>query len=115
MKDLLFVAMTKMMPTMALIMYLGAAAVTLGVVILMASHFAVSARSLARWPALIAQAVGLFFIGSQLAGMWLQVSPAMNFGDAAKFQFNLIPFWLIGGLVLLGGALLDRFSRVAVK
>ena len=114
MKDLLFVVMAKSMPAMSLIMYLGAAAIILGIVLLLAAHFANSSKSWVRWPALIAQAVGIFFIGGQFAGMWLQVSPTMNFGDAAKFQFHLIPFWAVGAVALLGGLLLRRFSRMAV-
>lgn len=48
----------------------------------------------------------VLFIAGAVLSYWGR-SASYNFGDPAKFQFVLVPFWLIGlVLVVVGGACL---------
>ena len=46
--------------------------------------------------------VALFAAGAVLS--YRGLSASYNFGDPAKFQFVLVPFWLIGLVMVLVGA-----------
>jgi hypothetical protein len=51
--------------------------------------------------------VGVALIGTYVAMSTRGLTPSYNFGDAAKFQFILVPFWQIGlVIVVVGGACL---------
>jgi len=65
--------------------------------------------SLAAWSAL---GIGLFFIAAQGLGALLGASPSINFGDARKMQFLLVPFWQIGLVALGGGGVLIALTRL---
>jgi len=60
-------------------------------------------------------AVGVALIGIYFAMSYRGLAASYNFGDPAKFQFILVPFWEIGlVIVVVGGACLlatRRFHR----
>ena len=112
MKDALVGIMVQMMPYMKPVMWIGAAAIAIGVLLLLLVTFATGgARGQVRLAGVIAIAVGLFFLACQLAGSLLNVPPSINFGDSSKFHFWLVPFWQVGLAVLLPGLILHRLGR----
>lgn len=108
MKDVMLSAMVKMMPLMMPVMWAGAGVLALSVVLLLVAGIsgAESVRRWARWSGVLAGAIGALFVASQFAGMALGLSPQMNFGDATKFEFILLPFWQIGLALLISGLFL---------
>lgn len=106
MKQALLDLMVAMMPFMMPIVWLGYASVACGVLLLVAA-LAVPRLAHAKAGALLAgrlaAAVGIFFIACQIMGNLLGAQPAINFGDSTKFEFNLVPFWQIGGAFLASG------------
>lgn len=105
MRQLMMDMMAKMMPFMMPLVWLGVALVVLGilsVVLRLLTGSALASRS-ASWSGTLLVVVGLFFIASQAAGMLLGATPAINFGDATKYEFNLKPFWMVGLAFLVPG------------
>lgn len=47
--------------------------------------------------------LGLFFLACQVAGMFLGMTPEINFGDIEKLEFNTIAFWIVGLVLLIPG------------
>lgn len=119
MKQMLLDMMVAMMPFMMPVVKLGYAAVAVGALLVVGGMFVPSLAQASNWALLagrVAAGVGLFFIACQLAGMVLGATPAINFGDSTKFEFNLVPFWQIGAAFLLCGILIGYFSgRQAVR
>ena len=49
--------------------------------------------------------IGAALIVASIASGYMGLSASYNFGDPAKFQFVLVPFWQIGlAIAALGGA-----------
>jgi hypothetical protein len=108
MKQFMLDMMVAMMPYMMPIIYVGYAALAVGVLAWMASTIVRPNEKPANvllWSGRVAAGIGLFFIACQLAGIMLGASPAINFGDATKFEFVMVPFWQIGAGFLLAGIL----------
>jgi len=98
--------MVKMMPLMMPLVYLGGVLLVIGALALIL-HFATGkAGGIARFAGWLLAGLGVFFLACQAAGMWLGASPSINFGDSAKFEFDLKPFWEIGLAMLVPGALI---------
>lgn len=112
MKQMLLDMMVAMMPFMMPIVWIGYAAVAIGALALVGRMFlpALQNSNLALLGGRVAAAIGLFFIACQLAGMVLGATPAINFGDSKKFEFNLVPFWQIGAAFLLAGIIIGYFA-----
>lgn len=106
MKPVLLDLMTKMMPAMMPLVYLGGVLLVLGVLALVLHVATGKAGGAARIAGWSLAALGLFFLACQAAGMWLGATPSINFGDSAKFEFDLKPFWQVGLAMLLSGALI---------
>jgi len=112
MKDALIGIMVQMMPFMKPVMWIGAAAIAIGGLLLFLVTFSTGgARGQVRLAGTIAIAIGLFFLACQLAGSLLDVPPSINFGDSSKFQFWLAPFWQVGLAGLVPGLVLHRLGR----
>jgi hypothetical protein len=108
MRHLLMDMMAKMMPFMMPLVWLGAALVVLGGLSVLARLLgdgALASRG-AGWAGMLLIVVGLFFIACQGAGMLLGAAPAINFGDATKYEFNLKPFWMVGLAFLVPGLII---------
>ena len=98
--------MVAMMPYMMPIIRVGQIALGVGLLAWIASAIVRPndlPATVLLWCGRIAAGVGVFFIACQLAGMMLGATPAINFGDATKFEFNLVPFWQIGTVFALAG------------
>lgn len=106
MKQTLLDLMVKMMPLMMPLVYVGGALLAIGVLALVVRLATGKAGRLARWAGWLLAGLGVFFLACQAAGMWLGAAPSINFGDSAKFEFDLKPFWEIGLAMLLPGALI---------
>lgn len=108
MKQLMLDMMVAMMPYMMPIIWLGWVALGVGLLAWMVGAMVRpndKPANLLLWCGRVAAGIGIFFIACQLAGMVLGATPAINFGDATKFEFNLVPFWQIGAGFLLAGIL----------
>ena len=58
--------------------------------------------------------VGLALIGIYFAMSHMGLAASFNFGDPAKFQFILVPFWQIGFVIgVVGGAFLLASRRLS--
>jgi hypothetical protein len=105
MRQFMLDMMAGMMPLMMPLVWLGVALVVVGVIAVvarLAMNSAPAGRG-AYWAGTLLIIVGLFFILSQVAGMLLGATPAINFGDATKYEFNLKPFWMVGLAFLIPG------------
>jgi hypothetical protein len=57
--------------------------------------------------------IGVMLIIANLIMSFVGLSGSVNFGDAAKFEFILVPFWQIGlAVILVGGACLFGSRRL---
>lgn len=110
MSSLLMSIMGAMMPYMIYIVWAGEAALAIGAVAFVWARFSATQNETVRAAILlsgrVAAAAGIFFLACQAMGMMLGAQPNINFGDATKFEFVLVPFWQIGAVGLLGGILL---------
>lgn len=113
MKQMLLDMMVAMMPFMMPIVWLGYASVAVGALLIvggMVMPGLAQSRGLALLAGRVAAGVGLFFIACQIAGILLGATPAINFGDSTKFEFNLVPFWQVGAAFLVAGIIIGYFS-----
>ncbi len=110
MKQTMIDAMTQMMPYIMPAAYAGAALLALGIVALLFWFFSGWGTGLLRLTGRLAILLGLFFLASQVAGAYLQMQPELNLGDAAKFEFNTVAFWIVGLVFLILGLVLRIFG-----
>jgi TRAP-type mannitol/chloroaromatic compound transport system permease small subunit len=97
--------MAMMMPFMMPLVWVGVALIALGVLSVLTrlvSGGLLGNRG-AAWAGTLLIVVGLFFIACQGAGMLLGATPAINFGDSTKYEFDLKPFWMVGLAFLIPG------------
>lgn len=96
-----------MMPAMKPLVYL-AAVVAIAGLVLMVMRPLLDAKNgaMVLLGGRILLGLAFFFFACQLAGMWLEMSPTINFGDFKKMEFILVPFWQIGALCLVGALIL---------
>ena len=112
MRQLMMDMMAKTMPLMMPLVWLGLALIAVGVVSVLSRLITGSplAGRGASWSGMLLLILGAFFLVSQAAGMLLGASPAINLGDATKYEFNLKPFWMVGLVFLVPG-----FAFVALR
>jgi hypothetical protein len=105
-KQTMLELMVKMMPLMMPLVYVSAALIAAGIFAIVTSLFVRKSAGIARLCGQVLVGFGVFFLACQAAGMWLGAAPSINFGDAAKFEFDLKPFWQIGLAALVPGLLI---------
>ncbi len=115
MKDLMLTMMLAMMPAMPTMMYIGAACAVIAIVFYILAKLKMTGYKIPLWAARGAIGFGLFFLICHPTGLFLGLAPAVNFGDAAKFEFNLQPFWLIGLVMLIPGWIIWSFASNKIK
>ncbi|MDE1938657.1 MAG: transporter [Alphaproteobacteria bacterium] len=106
MKQTMLDLMIKMMPLMMPLVYVGGALLVIAVLALALRLTTGKAGGVARMAGWFLAVLGVFFLVCQVAGMWLGATPSINFGDSAKLEFDLKPFWEIGLVMLIPGALI---------
>ena len=102
MKSTLIEMMTAMMPYMRPLVWVVVAAFVLALI----GAFAFPKNALTRLARAVVLAGAVFFLGAQAMGAWLGANPSINFGDASRFEFILVPFWQVGLAALIGWGLL---------
>ncbi len=113
MKDTMIDVMVSMMPYMKPFMWIGVAAAALGFTLIIAKIALKSNTSKGiLWSGRIVFAASIFFIAAQIAGHFLSMPPAINFGDSTKFEFILVSFWQIG-LAFLVAAIAFKFTSTS--
>ena len=96
MKDSMIDMMLVMMPFMKPFMWGGVAIAALAVLLLVVKILTRSDSNAGiKWGARLIYTVSIFFILAQVAGIYLNMQPAINFGDSSKFEFILVSFWQI--------------------
>ncbi len=112
MRQFMLDMMAGMMPYMMPLVWLGAALIAVGVLAAFVSLVSGNAgvRRFASLAGTLLVVLGAFFLVCQVAGMMLGATPAINFGDSTKYEFNLKPFWTIGLAFLIPGILICRAS-----
>lgn len=106
MRQFMLDMMAMMMPFMMPLVWVGVALTVVGVLSVLArlvSGGLLTTRQAASWSGTLLIAIGLFFLAAQGAGMLLGAMPAINFGDAMKYEFDLKPFWMVGLALLIPG------------
>ncbi len=95
MKQFFIDMMAMMMPYMKMPIWAGCALLAVGVILVLFRFIRGSGAGMGfvGWSLV---AIGGFFVGAQLMGMWLGMGPTINFGDPKKFEFNTVEFWKIG-------------------
>lgn len=110
MKDGMIDIMVSMMPYMKPLMWSGLAFSIIGLTLVaMGWLLKKELQTIINWTGRFVLAVAVFFISAQIAGYFLSMPPTINFGDASKFEFNLVSFWQIG-IAFLVVALLIRYT-----
>lgn len=56
-------------------------------------------------------AIGVFYLVCHAMGLFLGMTPKINFGDPKAFEFNLVPFWQLGLGTLAAGLIFRFFNR----
>ena len=126
MQQMMLDVMIQMMPYMKPLVYIGAALLIIGVLMALIALVSGSGSALARFAASSGSALarfaasglivlGVFFLACQVAGAFLGAKPSINFGDPAKFEFILYPFWQIGGVLLVVGLIVRMLSAVGAR
>ncbi len=101
-----------MMPYMKPFMYFGVAFAIIGIVLLLIKLMSKSDSNKGIvWSMRIVSVTAVFFLAAQAAGVFLSMSPTVNFGDSSKFEFNLVSFWQIGLAFLIAAIVLKVFGR----
>ncbi|MEJ2125223.1 MAG: transporter [Alphaproteobacteria bacterium] len=100
--------MVAMMPYMMPLVWLGGILIVVGIISVLTCVIGCSAiaRSTSWLSGTLLILLGVFFLGSQVAGMLLGANPSINFGDASQYEFNLKPFWMVGLIFLIPGILI---------
>lgn len=111
MRDVVMSMMMAMMPYMQNIMWLGVACVGLGLFFLLIYHVLGILNGAVKWMGKVSLFVGLFFIACHFAGQALSLTPGVNFADASKGEFFIVPFWQIGALIFFPGSMLFLIAR----
>ena len=111
MRQLMMDMMAGMMPLVMPLVWLGAVLIAAGALSVLARLAGGSplARRVASLSGTLLVLLGIFFLLCQAAGMLLGAAPAINFGDATKYEFDLKPFWLVGLAFLIPGILICMF------
>ena len=72
-------------------------------------------QKLFRWLGWLLSLAGIALIAANVVMTYMGLTATFNFGDPAKFQFILVPFWQIGlAAIVIGGICLwaaRRFKR----
>jgi hypothetical protein len=68
-------------------------------------------RGLLLWIGILLAGAGLALIAAFAVMTYLGMSASYNLGDSAKFEFILVPFWLIGLVTVAVGAVCILLSR----
>ena len=104
MKQFMIDMMNAMMPYMKFPLWAGVALAALGIIFLVLQL----AQGKGNWLKLIGWfliSIGIFYLACHAMGLYLGMTPKINFGDATKFEFNLVPFWQLGAGALITGAI----------
>ena len=114
MKQMLMDMMIAMMPAMKPMVWIGAAALGLGLVALvlrftMGRHGWL--KTTLKWSSVLLLILGAFFVIAQFMGQWLGMNPQINFGDPTKFEFKLMKFWQIGAIGLVAGLIYKTVAK----
>ncbi len=112
MKETMIDVMNQMFPYMKIIVYVGGAFLLIGIVAFLIWVFFERCTWLLRLSGRLLVLLGLFFLACQAAGMFLGMTPEINFGDISKLEFNTIAFWIVGLALLIPGFLLRIFGSL---
>ncbi|MFV1984824.1 MAG: hypothetical protein ACC657_14860 [Thiohalomonadales bacterium] len=112
MKDSMIDTMLAMMPYMKPFMWFGAAFAVIGIVLILAQlMFKSNANKGIVLSMRIVLVTAVFFLLAQAAGVYLSMSPTVNFGDSSKFEFILVSFWHIGLAFLFTALILKILGK----
>ncbi len=112
MKEKMIDLMNQMFPYMKIIAYVGGAFLVIGIIAFVAWLLLERCTWLLRISARVLILLGLFFLACQAAGMYLGMTPEINFGDSSKFEFNTWAFWILGLGLLIPGLVLRLFGSL---
>lgn len=102
MKQMMIDMMAAMMPFMKTPVFIGAGLVAVGL-ILFALKLFTGRGPLLGVIAWVLVALGAFYVICQLLGLYLGMTPTINFGNPREFEFKTVEFWKIGAAFLIPG------------
>ncbi len=101
-----------MMPYMKPFMWFSVAIVVIGTLLVLGQlAFKSNGNKGIVWSVRVTFVAALFFLAAQAAGVYLSMSPTVNFGDSSKFEFNLVSFWQIGLGFLIAAIILKVLGK----
>jgi len=110
MKDSIINLMLAMMPLMKPFMWAGVTIAAIALLLLMMQLvFKTNTFKATKFMNMLVLIAAVFFIFAQIAGYFLNMTPAINMGDSSNFEFILISFWKIG-VGFLAVSLLLKFA-----
>jgi len=97
---------------MKILMWVGIALVAIGILLIIIK-FALkkNMQSGINWSMRIGFGFAAFYIICQFIGLYLQMTPAINFADSKNFEFNLVEFWIIGAAFLVTAIVMKLLGR----
>lgn len=102
MKQIMIDMMGAMMPYMKTPVLIGGGLAALGVLLMV--WRIISGKGPLGIVAWILIGLGAFYLICQGMGMYLGMTPTINFGDPRKFEFKTVEFWKIGAAFVAFGA-----------
>jgi uncharacterized membrane protein len=110
MKQTMTDIMTQIMPFMTPLAYVGAAVLGIGVLAWLLWIFSGWCTWLLRLTGRLLILIGLVFLASQAAAVFLQLPQELDLGAVAMFGFKTQPFWVVGLIFFIPGFVLRIFG-----
>lgn len=110
MKQIMIDMMNAMMPYMKWPLWVAIFLVAVGLVLVVLRFMGREGQGLVGVSSVLI-GIGVFYIACHLLGLYLGMTPKLNFGDAKKFEFILVPFWFLGAGALTAGVLMRFVAR----
>ncbi len=114
MKQTMIDLMNATMPYMKWPLWIGAGLIVIAIVLIISQRLLKKSGPLKSVSGVLI-GLGVFYFACHAMGLWLGMTPKINFADATKFEFVLVPFWQIGAGLLSAGILFRVLTAIAPK
>ena len=114
MKQTMIDLMNATMPYMKWPLWIGAGLIALGIILII-SQLVLKRTGPLKTVSWVLIGIGVFYFACHAMGLWLGMTPKINFADATEFEFVLVPFWQIGAALLSSGIIFRVLSAITPK
>ena len=114
MKQTMIDLMSATMPYMKWPLWIGAGLVVIGIALII-SQLVLKRTGPLKTVSWVLICIGAFYFACHAMGLWLGMTPKINFADATEFEFVLVPFWQLGAALLSAGVIFRVLSGFTPK